>query len=416
MTTPFLLCQKFLDEKFRRLWTGDISDYGGDDSRADLALCGILAREFNNDPHKVEATFNQSALAQRDKWQKRADYREHTIRKAIGSLVAVAKTKVEAVPDYRVFDLQEFLDLKIPPSEPMLGPILKEKSIDELYAWRGFGKTFVSLSMGLAVAGGGKFLKWQAPRPRRVLYLDGEMAGDEFQERLRKLKAGLGVEIPTRHFFPMNFDTQEMGLVPDIATVEGQHMVEDMIGKTEAELVILDNLSCFARIGDLDDEAWLPVASWLLSLRRKGIASLLDHHSNKNGGSRGISRREDAFNVVMKLDRPRNYRAEEGLRCDLTFEKTRGFAGENAAPLEIQLTADTGDSLVWTFRNSEEALLKQVAELLKQGMTVREIAGELKNVSKTTVGRLKTTIEERQRTEKSKGEALPEGDGLFGDG
>jgi RecA-family ATPase len=68
-----------------------------------------------------------------------------------------------------------------------LGPILKDKSIVELYAWRGVGKTYLSTAMGLAVAGAGKFLKWKAPRPRRVLYLDGEMAGDEFQGATQRI-------------------------------------------------------------------------------------------------------------------------------------------------------------------------------------------------------------------------------------
>lgn len=66
---------------FSRLWSGDTSDYGGDDSRADLALCNILAFWTGNDESRIDSLFRQSGLY-RDKWE-REDYRERTIRTAV---------------------------------------------------------------------------------------------------------------------------------------------------------------------------------------------------------------------------------------------------------------------------------------------------------------------------------------------
>jgi hypothetical protein len=71
------------EARFKKLWAGDLSDYGDDHSRADLALCGILARRYNNDPFKIDEEFSKSGLF-RDKWT-RADYRAATILKAIGA-------------------------------------------------------------------------------------------------------------------------------------------------------------------------------------------------------------------------------------------------------------------------------------------------------------------------------------------
>ncbi len=62
---------------------GDMSDYNDDHSRADLALCGLLARRLNNDPFKIDEEFRKSCLY-RDKWE-RDDYRARTILKAIGA-------------------------------------------------------------------------------------------------------------------------------------------------------------------------------------------------------------------------------------------------------------------------------------------------------------------------------------------
>ena len=54
-------------ERFRRLWTGDASDYGNDHSRADLALCRILAFWCGGDRGRVDRLFRGSGLM-REKW------------------------------------------------------------------------------------------------------------------------------------------------------------------------------------------------------------------------------------------------------------------------------------------------------------------------------------------------------------
>jgi len=69
------------DEKYRKLLAGDLSDFNGDHSRADLALCNILARKFNNNFFKIDEAWMKSPLY-REKLE-REDYRSMTILKAI---------------------------------------------------------------------------------------------------------------------------------------------------------------------------------------------------------------------------------------------------------------------------------------------------------------------------------------------
>ena len=64
---------------------GDISDYADDNSSADLALMNILPFWVNGNAEAMKRIFGLSALAQRDKWKDRADYREMTIATAIES-------------------------------------------------------------------------------------------------------------------------------------------------------------------------------------------------------------------------------------------------------------------------------------------------------------------------------------------
>jgi putative DNA primase/helicase len=68
-------------EKFSRLWRGDTSDYAGDDSRADLALCSLLAFWTDGDTERMDHLFRQSGLM-REKWN-RHDYRERTFNKVL---------------------------------------------------------------------------------------------------------------------------------------------------------------------------------------------------------------------------------------------------------------------------------------------------------------------------------------------
>lgn len=75
-------------DRFRRLYdAGSLEGYGGDHSRADLALCGMLAFWTDGDPARIDHLFRRSALM-RPKWDEQhgangATYGEMTIRKAL---------------------------------------------------------------------------------------------------------------------------------------------------------------------------------------------------------------------------------------------------------------------------------------------------------------------------------------------
>lgn len=73
--------------KFMALYyRGDLSAYRGDDSAADLALCGLLAFWCGGDADRIDRLFRQSALM-REKWDSRRSittYGALTIGRALG--------------------------------------------------------------------------------------------------------------------------------------------------------------------------------------------------------------------------------------------------------------------------------------------------------------------------------------------
>ncbi len=81
------LCRKARNApKFESLYDrGDLTDYGGDESRADQALVSTMAF-YAQDAEQLDRLFRGSALYRPEKWGKRADYRRRTIEKALDGL------------------------------------------------------------------------------------------------------------------------------------------------------------------------------------------------------------------------------------------------------------------------------------------------------------------------------------------
>ena len=209
------------------------------------------------------------------------------------------------------------------------------------------------------------------------------------QERLRAISTGLGAVIPNDGFRVLAADNTENGL--SIGSEEGQRAIDPLL--SGVDLVIFDNLSTLCTNGsESASDAWVPMQNWLLKLRRQGIAALLVHHAGTNGRQRGTSRREDALDTVIALRRPEDYSPEQGARFEVHFEKLRNWVdGDGAMPFEAKLEsfgADQGEGVRWSSRERSPPVLKQVAELFQDGLTVREVAAALK-MSKTEAGRLR---------------------------
>ena len=306
----------------------------------------------------------------------------------IPKLIASARKKFQE-PDSKNIKLQAddigaFLALKIPPREMILTPFLPSQGLVMLFAARGIGKTHLSLGIGYAVASGGTFLRWTAPKARRVLFIDGEMPATTMQERLAAIVAGSDKEPSDPSYLRIiTPDRQEAG-IPDLSTSGGQASVEAVLGHTE--LLILDNLSSLFRSGrENEAEGWVPVQAWLLSLRRRGISVLFVHHAGKQGRQRGTSYREDVLDTIVSLRHPGDYQASEGARFEVHYEKSRGFTGNDALPFEAQLEI-VNDGATWVIKDLEDSRAEQVAQYINDGYSQKETS-DLLGINKSGISR-----------------------------
>lgn len=295
------------------------------------------------------------------------------------------------LPPLQAVDVAELAAMEFKPRQPLLSPWLCSQDLAMVFASRGIGKTHFALAVAFAVATGGPFARWQAPAARKVLYLDGELPGALMQERL--LMHCPDTDPATGYLRIFTPDLVPDGrTLPDLSTQEGQAVIDAMI-EPDTALVVVDNLSAWIRSGrENEAESWHPIADWLLSLRRRGIAVLLVHHAGKGGQQRGTSKREDLLDVVIGLSRPKDYDPQQGAVFVVEFSKARNLVGDQAESIELELDV-ADDRATWRCRTVEASTFERVVDLANEGLKPNDIALEL-DINKSSVSRHLRTARE----------------------
>jgi RecA-family ATPase len=126
-----------------------------------------------------------------------------------------------------------------------------------IWAATGVGKSWLALSIALAVAGGGEVLGWRAAQPSRVRYIDGEMTERTVQGRLRTLLDSGAVEGLDREAAAQNLkieSRQGQALTVDfhdLLNLEHQDRLLDELRRDRVDLVIFDNFTTLSdSLGD----------------------------------------------------------------------------------------------------------------------------------------------------------------------
>ena len=278
----------------------------------------------------------------------------------------------------------DFLVMKLPEKEFIIQPCLPKQGLMMIFAKRGVGKTYLALSLACKIAEGVSLFndRWKIGKQWKVLYIDGEMPANVMQERLKILS---GDSCNLTNLSIITPDQQINGVMPNIAAEEGQEILEPHIEK--ADVIIVDNISTLARGGKENEaQSWIPIQDWGLRLRSRGKSVIFIHHAGKDSNQRGTSKREDILDTVINLKHPANYNSEEGARFEVHFEKSRGFAGEDAKPFEVKLDL-TNNLANWQISEIADLELKRVVELSGEGMSQRDIASET-GISLSSVNRL----------------------------
>lgn len=248
--------------------------------------------------------------------------------------------------------LGELMGMELPEQEFIVYPWLPLQALVMLFAARGVGKTWAGLELAISVALGRDYFAWTVPKPRRVLFIDGEMPLNSLKTRLKMLLGTtpsppdlkiISSELLLRDNAPLN-----------ISQPHQQQRIDDLLNEMKVlgkapDLIILDNLSSLVTGIDENSNSDLDqFLQWLVKLRSQGYSVMAVHHAGKNGDQRGGSRREDLLDTVVKLEKREslNLVTTEGACFEISFTKLRGELFKPKS-LVVALTTDGNGNHQW---------------------------------------------------------------------
>jgi len=229
----------------------------------------------------------------------------------------------------------------------------------------------------MPLRGGGTFLKYKCPKPRKVLYIDGEMAFNQVHSRFMDVVKQQGPLYVPNMFHLLTPDKILPYKLPKICDHNGQEFYNNFIKNNGIEVLVIDNLSMLSAIDENNSEQWKIIQDWLIHLRSIGITTLIVHHSGKDiKGYRGTSRMMDCADTAISLQPL----AEDNLENEninirkfkIIYSKARSFGGTDSLPLEVSLSSDG-----WGFQSIEKTNLDFVVERMNIKVAQKDIASEL---------------------------------------
>jgi hypothetical protein len=245
--------------------------------------------------------------------------------------------------------LRGWLERDVKPPDCLMGEWFTTTSRVELVAPTGLGKTNLALALAAFGSVGLDFLHWRGcGKPRRWLYVDGEMSERLMRSRLEDAVRRLLGEITDTLFILSRQDFPEM---PPLNIEEGQKFIDHFIASVGGvDAVVFDNIQALC-VGIMkEEESWQPMLPWIRELTQQKIGQIWVHHTGHNEThGYGTSTREWQLDTVMLLERVE--RQDAVLSFLLKFKKARERTPDNWTEFEdatITLADDEWSSVKGT--------------------------------------------------------------------
>jgi hypothetical protein len=293
-----------------------------------------------------------------------------------------------------VLDADQLRVMDFPEKKKILSPWLSEQCLVLVSGWRGAGKTWFALGVADAITRGEGFGQWQTMTPCPCLYIDGEMAIQDTKERIDALAAATAKKRLAPLLVYSDFYGNSLGLPKaNLINHKWRKAILELSLDWSVKLIVLDNLASLCpKIDENSGQEWSPVNQWLLECRFNGISAIALHHTNKEGGQRGTSAREDNLDISISLVQPHDYVAEDGCRFILKFSKARIRTADLAliADTEFQLK-ETDGRLAWTFSGLKKKNKVEVLRAFSEKIPQKDIPAVM-GISKGQVSKIRAWL------------------------
>ena len=308
----------------------------------------------------------------------------HKVRKQLGAcdVIGTIRDATAEPPERWLADADEFMQREIEPREPLLidaetgAAVLYQQSLNQIFAYRGIGKSVVANALIRILTQGGDFLRFRSDGGYRTLLVDGELPAVQLQERLKQFSGTpnglLKILSPELMANPKHF--------PVLSDPAQQAAFLKQIEGFAPEVLIFDTLTRIFKFDTNDPDAWSVVNDFLLDLRFRGYCVILIHHAGKNGTQRGRTDGDDNMDLSVQLEARYGWQPGDGLQFKWRYEKVRH--GGHLPEFEAEYQSETR-----TWQLVQDVRAAEVIELARKGKTQRGIAVALE-ISQPTVNRI----------------------------
>ena len=267
------------------------------------------------------------------------------------------------------FDADDFLREELPPRavlvEELNGtPVLYEKSLNQVFAFRGLGKTMFVHGLVKILIHGGEFLRYKSTGGMRVLIADGELPDVQLQDRLMR-----SVGDSSGLLKLMSPERMPGKIFPSLSERKWQIEFLRRIERLKPDVVVFDTLTGCFKFDTNDPDTWREVNGFLIELRIRGLCVILVHHAGKAGTQRGRTDGDDNLDLSIKLEAPKGWAPGDGLEIAVSYEKVR--AGGRLS----EFCAAYRENGKWELTQDETR--QQALNMLMLGKSVRAVATAL---------------------------------------
>src|SRR5262245_20024812 len=200
---------------------------------------------------------------------------------------------------------KQWLAREIAPDDHLLGELFSTTTRAVFSADTGIGKTMLGLAWAFAMCLGRDFMHWEAKRPARVLYIDGEMPRSLIKERIA-LATGTWFNVTPSDANRISIlSVEDFEGLPPLDTEDGQKWLDGFIAeKGGFDFIFFDNIMSLCSSNMKEEDSWQAMKEYVLSLTKRRIGQLWLHHTghDKSRGY-GTKTREWQMKNVMVGDK-----------------------------------------------------------------------------------------------------------------
>ena len=283
----------------------------------------------------------------------------------------------------------------------LIEDLMIEGSTNFTFGEKGKGKTEYMLGLINALARGQDFLMFGINRPHPCVFIDFEMHPYDVISRNAPYLKKYGSDPKKNYLHILNWNDQKNRNFPDIATEEGQNLIQNYLQKIESltgkkPFCVLDNLRSASGYKENDADSWRPIGLWLKHMTHGLNYTLcVVDHSGKSVEMemRGTSSKADWANVCLQILPEKR---QGGLmRIKVKYAKARGLRPDQTDSFVCQYDLDGNWTLGASDKEQADEELKAELKTIPKSWSQRAMAKEL-DISVGKVNKLIKAINEEE--------------------